>query len=170
MCYAHNDDFESIAASMMEADGILIGSPVYVLGVPSKLRALMERTGGFTANSMNEASGKLRFKAFGAIVVAAGRRAGQDQTATELFNWAFCMGMSIIPAFPTANGLPAASIHIGSADYQHGCDRDRYQGDASPGISGRCAPVECHQHGGFRAHLPGRTSQPDPGGTGYFRR
>ncbi len=116
MCYAHEDDFESIVESIVTADGIIIGSPVYVFGVPSKLRAMMERTGGFTANSMNEAAGKLRYKSFGAIGVAAGRRAGQDQTAAELFNWAFCMGMTIVPAFPTENGLPAASIHFGSAD------------------------------------------------------
>ncbi len=116
ICYAHRDDLGGLARSLMEADGVVLGSPVYVFGIPSKLRALMERTSAFTANSMNEAAGLLRYKPLGAIVVAAGRRAGQDSAASEIFSWALCMGMAIVPAFPTENGLPAASIHCGSAD------------------------------------------------------
>lgn len=116
VCYAHDDDLGPLARSLMDTDGVILGSPVYVFGIPSKLRALMERTSAFTANSMNEAAGRLRYKPLGAIVVAAGRRAGQDSVASEIFSWALCMGMAVVPAFPTGNGLPAASIHCGSAD------------------------------------------------------
>ena len=116
VCYAHNDDLEPLARSLMAADGVILGSPVYVFGIPSKLRAVMERTSAFTATSMNEAAGRLMYKPLGVIVVAAGRRAGQDSAASEIFHWALCMGMAIVPAFPTGNGLPAASIHCGSAD------------------------------------------------------
>lgn len=116
LCYAHDDDLGTLARFIMDADGLILGSPVYVFGIPSKLRAFMERTSAFTANSMNEAAGRLRNKALGAIVVAAGRRAGQDPAASEIYHWALCMGMAVVPAFPTENGLPAASIHCGSAD------------------------------------------------------
>lgn len=85
LCYAHENDLQSIASLLMDSDGIIMGSPVYVLGIPSKLRAIMERTSEFTANSMNEASGRLQYKTLGAVVVAAGRRAGQDQAATEIY-------------------------------------------------------------------------------------
>ncbi|MFC1824998.1 flavodoxin family protein, partial [Thermodesulfobacteriota bacterium] len=115
-CYAHKDDLQSVAERLLEADGIIIGSPVYVFGVPSKLRAFFERTAAFTATAMNEASGSLCYKSLGILVVAAGRRAGQDQTAAEIMNWGLCMGLNIVPAFPTNDGLPAASMHIASAD------------------------------------------------------
>jgi len=116
ICYAHDDDLEPIIKAILEVEGIIMGAPVYVFGIPSKLRALMERTGAFTANGMNEAAGRLRHKSFGGIAVAAGRRAGQDQAAGELLNWALCMGMTVVPAFPTENGLPASSVHVASAD------------------------------------------------------
>lgn len=42
-CVHHKDSFQEIFAKMKEADGILLGSPVYSANVSSNMQALLER-------------------------------------------------------------------------------------------------------------------------------
>ncbi len=63
-----NDDMQEIYSKLLEADGIIFGSPVYFWGVTAQAKALMDRTFAFLADR------RLRNKVAGAVVVA--RRTG----------------------------------------------------------------------------------------------
>ena len=70
------DDFNDCLAKMIEADGIILGSPVYSAGVTSQMKALLDRASIVLAANR----GLLKYKA-GAAVVAV-RRGG----ATSAFD------------------------------------------------------------------------------------
>lgn len=84
------DDFEAVFSKMEEADGIIIGSPVYVARASSLLTALLERV-TFSAR----ASGRMLTGKVGAPVTVA-RRTGQAFAFAELLLWYFINDM-IIP-------------------------------------------------------------------------
>ncbi|MEX2680131.1 MAG: flavodoxin family protein [Candidatus Sigynarchaeota archaeon] len=65
-----DDDVNAIYQKMVEADGIILGSPVYFGNVASRMQMLIERTGYIARGNENPFKGKL-----GAPVVVA-RRAG----------------------------------------------------------------------------------------------
>lgn len=69
-CVMTNDDFNECFAKMEEADGIVLGSPVYSAGVTSQIKALIDRASVVLAVN----KGLFRHKA-GAAVIAA-RRGG----------------------------------------------------------------------------------------------
>lgn len=77
------DDFANIFDKMKEADGILLGSPVYVARPTSLLSALLER-----ATFSGRAAGQvLAGKVGGPVTVA--RRTGQAMASAELLLWFF---------------------------------------------------------------------------------
>lgn len=83
------DDFEAIFSKMEEADGIIIGSPVYVAKPSALLLALLERV-TFSAR----ASGRMLTGKVGAPVTVA-RRTGQAFAFAELLLWYFINDMVI---------------------------------------------------------------------------
>lgn len=85
-----DDDFEVVFQKMYQADGILIGSPVYVSRTTSLLAAFLER-----ATFSGRGSGRLLSGKVGAPVTVA-RRAGQTLAFSELLLWYFINDM-IIP-------------------------------------------------------------------------
>lgn len=84
-----DDDFEAIYAKMSEADGIIIGSPVYVARPTSMLAAFLER-----ATFSGRASGRMLSGKVGAPVTVA-RRTGQAMAAAELLLWYFINDITI---------------------------------------------------------------------------
>jgi len=83
------DDFEEIFAKMMAADGIIVGSPVYVARASSLLSALLER-----ATFSGRASGRMLSGKVGAPVTVA-RRTGQAFASAELLLWYFINDITI---------------------------------------------------------------------------
>lgn len=91
------DDFMPIFKKMVEADGVLLGSPVYFGSAYAKLKAFLERAGILSEgrNSIDEpvvkgwpfkkGLGLFRRKVGGAIVLA--RRTGANFTLAELTLW-----------------------------------------------------------------------------------
>ena len=87
-----NDDMQVLYSKMLQADGIVFGSPVYFWGVTAQAKALIDRTyclasGHRALLSKDRRSGEarqkgLRHKAAGIIVVA--RRAGGTSAFTQL--------------------------------------------------------------------------------------
>ena len=71
-CVHRNDHFHEIFDKMKEADGIILGSPVYTANLSANMQALLERCGVVT--DMNRDAGLFRYKV-GAAVTAA-RRGG----------------------------------------------------------------------------------------------
>lgn len=85
-----NDDFKPIFDKMVEADGIIIASPVYFSSATPQVKALIDRAG-----YLSIARGRVfENKVGGALVVA--RRAGQNFTLAELLFFFLHQGM-IVP-------------------------------------------------------------------------
>jgi len=83
------DDFAPILEKMLEAEGVILGSPVYVGSVTAQMKAFMDRT-GYMARGMQTPF--LR-KVAGAVVVA--RRAGHNFTLMQLLQFFNLFGMII---------------------------------------------------------------------------
>ena len=89
-CAIDNDILNELVARMIEADGIIIGSPTYFANVSSEVKALIDRAGLVAI-----ANGHMLKRKAGAAVVAV-RRAG----ATNVFdaiNKFFFINQMIVP-------------------------------------------------------------------------
>jgi len=89
-CVIKKDDLNSYVAKMIEADGIIIGSPVYFSNVTSEVKAFMDRTG-----LVARANDYLFDKKVGAAVLAV-RRAGAT-FAFSAINFFFFIQQMIVP-------------------------------------------------------------------------
>jgi multimeric flavodoxin WrbA len=89
-CVVTNDGMNDCIAAMIEADGIIIGSPTYFANVTAEVKALIDRAG-----MVSTANGGLLQKKVGAAVVAA-RRAGSVQ-AFDAINRLFLYSQMIVP-------------------------------------------------------------------------
>ncbi len=89
-CAIKDDDFHPILRKMIEADGIIIGSPVYFGCATSQTTSLLHRAGYVSRNNGNLLKGKV-----GAPVVVA-RRAGHNFTFAQLLFFFIVNGM-IVP-------------------------------------------------------------------------
>ncbi|ENN96426.1 NADPH-dependent FMN reductase [Methanocaldococcus villosus KIN24-T80] len=92
------DDVEDILNKMREADGIIIGSPVYFGGVSAQLKILMDRSRPLRYGF------QLKNKVGGAIAVGASRNGGQETTIQQIHNFFLIHSMIIVgDAEPTAH-------------------------------------------------------------------
>ncbi|BCN29276.1 flavodoxin family protein [Anaeromicropila herbilytica] len=76
-CIIHNDIFEDCFQKMVEADGILLGSPVYSADISANMKAFLERAGVVVATN----PGLLKYKV-GASVAAVRRGGGLNAIDT----------------------------------------------------------------------------------------
>jgi multimeric flavodoxin WrbA len=88
-CVIQNDDFQDIFNKMVEADIIVVGSPVYFGSAVPELMALLDRA-GYVGRPQNLFSRKLG----GPVCVA--RRAGHNFTLAQLNYW-FLINDMIVP-------------------------------------------------------------------------
>jgi multimeric flavodoxin WrbA len=89
-CGFKNDDLNEIMAKMIEADGIILGSPTYFSNMTPELKAVIDRSGMVAI-----ANGRILRRKVGAAVVAA-RRAGSIHTFNSI-NHFFTIEEMIIP-------------------------------------------------------------------------
>lgn len=95
MCTLEKDDFDEVFDKMVEADGIIVGSPVYNSSTPADVKALLDRAGFLSrwiSNDMKSKSDSYDWKgtAFSGKVAApitVARRAGQNFAFAELLLW-----------------------------------------------------------------------------------
>lgn len=85
---AINDGFNEISEKFAEADGIIIGSPVYYAGINGTLKCFLDRA--FYVNSA-----KMRFKPAAAIVAL--RRSGVTDSYQTIYNYFAFSEMLITP-------------------------------------------------------------------------
>ena len=83
-CILENDGFKRIFDKMAEADGIILGSPVYSADVSARMKALLERAGAGYIAAMNP---ELMRHKVGAAVAAV--RRGGGMTAVDAMNHFF---------------------------------------------------------------------------------
>ena len=96
-CVIDDDLVNTCIEKMSEADGIILGSPVYFLDVTSEMKALIDRAG-----FVSYANGLLFKNKIGNATVAV-RRAGASRTADSMLHFLLANEM-IVP------GLPAIGI------------------------------------------------------------
>jgi multimeric flavodoxin WrbA len=89
-CAVEKDIINECIGKMVEADGILLGSPTYFADVSAGMKALIERSG-----MVSRANGDLYKRKVGAGVVAV-RRAGSYHVFSSL-NSFFLIGQMIVP-------------------------------------------------------------------------
>jgi multimeric flavodoxin WrbA len=89
-CNVDKDELNTYIEKMLEADGILLGSPTYFADVSATMKALIERAG-----MVARANGDMFKRKAGAGVVAA-RRGGATHVFSSL-NYFFLIGQMIIP-------------------------------------------------------------------------
>lgn len=129
------DDFDPVYQAMLDADGIMIGSPVYYGSATPELMALLGRAG--YASRMH---GLFARKVGGPVVVA--QRAGQDMVLSQLLMWYMINGF-IVPG--------GANWNIA-----FGGEKGAVRGDAT-GVR------TAHAFGGDIAWLLGKIHQQAPG-------
>jgi len=91
-CVQDDPAFDGVIERIVEADGLLVGSPVYFGSATPQLMALLDRVGYVNRN--NPVKRFLRRKVGAAIVVA--RRAGHNFTFAQL-NYFFLLSEMIVP-------------------------------------------------------------------------
>ena len=91
------DDMREITEKLMEADGMIIGSPVYFGSVTSQLKMLIDRSRPLRG------SFKLRNKIGGAIAVGGSRNGGQESTISTIHDF-----LLIHDAVVVGDGAPMA--------------------------------------------------------------
>jgi multimeric flavodoxin WrbA len=89
-CSVKNDSVNSYISKMLEADGIILGSPTYFSNVSASMKALIERAG-----MVGRANDDMYKRKVGAAVVAV-RRAGATHVFSSL-NYFFLFGQMIVP-------------------------------------------------------------------------
>ncbi|ADG13485.1 NADPH-dependent FMN reductase [Methanocaldococcus infernus ME] len=92
------DDVEDILKKMLEADGIILGSPVYFGGVTAQLKMIMDRSRPLRSGF------QLKNKVGGAISVGGSRNGGQETTIEQIHNFFLIHSMIVVgDAEPTAH-------------------------------------------------------------------
>ena len=86
-CVQDQDPVNEVIAKMIEADGLILGSPVYFSDLTPELKALIDRGGFVTLGN-----GRLMDRKVGAAVVVA-RRAGQGHTYDSINHFFGISGM-----------------------------------------------------------------------------
>jgi multimeric flavodoxin WrbA len=88
------DDFEPIFLKIREADGLILGTPVYFGSATPNIKSFMDRAGYVCRQGEN-----FFYRKVGAPIVVA-RRAGQNFTLAQLTFFFLLMGMIVIPGSP----------------------------------------------------------------------
>ena len=105
-CAQEDDDFHPIFTAMGQADGLIVGSPVYFGSATPNLMALLDRAGYVARQGDNVFARKV-----GSPIVVA-RRAGVNFTYAQLQFWFCIMGMFVPGAtyWPIAYGLQPGEV------------------------------------------------------------
>lgn len=107
------DSMQKIYDKLLEADGIIIGSPVYVGSVTAQLKAMMDRCRALGKKFHKEKKpNPLRLKVGAAIAVASGRHAGQENVLQTIRT--FFSHMDMIPV-----GMTAPHTQLGATGIAH---------------------------------------------------
>jgi len=88
-CVVDDDIVNDCIAKMIEADGIVLGSPVYFLDVTSEMKALIDRAG-----MVARANDALFRRKVGTAAVAV-RRSGANHTVDTILHFMLYSGMTV---------------------------------------------------------------------------
>lgn len=113
-CAQSDDDFAGILDKMKQAQGIILGSPVYLSSVVPQMMALLARA-TFIAHWNDKF---LKDKVGGPITVA--RRAGHNMAFSQLLLWFFINGITVPGSTYWTVGMAGQSGAHDAADDEEG--------------------------------------------------
>ncbi len=115
----HNDDAAGVIDAMFGADGIVIGSPVYDMGISGQLACLFNR---FRSRDRELCADPRPFasKVGGAIACGGSRNGGQEMAVNTILNFCLTQGMIAVGAgcWENAGGY-VFSNDLGKWDEDH---------------------------------------------------
>jgi multimeric flavodoxin WrbA len=118
-CVSITDDLDEVFLKMMEADGIIIGTPTYWAGVTAQLKMLIDRSMALEACDY-----ALRNKVGGALTCAVGRNLGLETCLVDIHNWFIQQDMIVVSVGPERVGGSAAGATaiqvVGNVDMKLG--------------------------------------------------
>lgn len=135
-CIIKDDMTNMLYEKLLEADGIILGSPVYFGSISAQLKAILDRTINIKMRKL-----WLRHKVGAAITVAAHRHGGQETTIQAINSYFMINGMII-----ASDGAP----NIEEYKYWANETYDNKSAENTPNIWGR-------------AHFPGGFAEPNYG-------
>ena len=112
-CYEYNDDSKILNAKVLDADGILLGFPVYVYGIPGLVKNFLDKLHHFGPMSLTPYSGALMWKAMGIISQGGQVYGGQELNHHAVAAVAQSLGMYVVTAWPTIDAPMPSSSHVG---------------------------------------------------------
>lgn len=92
-CTLHKDDVTDLLPRILEADGIILASPVYMMAPTPQIMALLSRFRG-TWVVLNKNPDAFAPIAGGAIAVGGTRNGGQESAIKTLMGWFHTQGMT----------------------------------------------------------------------------
>jgi len=102
-CYEWNDDTHILLKKMVEMDGLILGTPVYTLGINALGRMFMEKCHMFGSLSFGRGERMVAYKPVGAIAVGGQAISGQEACAVSIWYWAIGLGMLPVGAWATVD-------------------------------------------------------------------
>jgi multimeric flavodoxin WrbA len=97
------DDMQALYPKLIEANGIIVGTPVYYWGMTAQAKAFIDRTFIFRTDR------PLRNKPVGLVVVA--RRRGISATLSALLNYCFTQKVHVVGGVTAYADEPGAVRH-----------------------------------------------------------
>jgi len=92
-----DDDMVVLVKKWAEFDGFIFGTPTYVGGISSQMKALWDR-GAMMCQGLMSRGLSIRNKVAGAVTCAAFRNGGQETTLLDI--WRMCSYLDLIPVGP----------------------------------------------------------------------
>lgn len=86
-----DDDMEKVREKLIDADAIVVSSPVYFGSVSAQLKSLIDRTRPLRRNGF-----LLKNKIGAAIAIGDSRNGGQEFTIQQIHNWMHIHGMVVV--------------------------------------------------------------------------
>jgi multimeric flavodoxin WrbA len=114
--YKDNDDMPY--ADLIDADGILLATPVYFGTVSSLLKTYMDRTEPFFRRTKRAwLKAGLRYKVGGALVMGHSRQGGQEYTIMTIHNYFLILEMIVVGAMSGEMIFPGPSFGAAGVQY-----------------------------------------------------
>jgi len=95
LCRGVKDDVNAIFKKMLEADGWIIGNPVYFGGITAQLKAIIDRS-----MSVEYAGCGFRNKVAGVVTVAVTRHGGHEGTIIDIHRFCMIHDMIVVGSGP----------------------------------------------------------------------
>jgi multimeric flavodoxin WrbA len=118
-CPPHPDDAVVLTKKVLEADAVIVGTPVYIGTVTGILKSFIDRSIMMTEMGPLGPLG-MRNKPCGVVVSAAARIGGHEMAVVDIWRWAILADMPVIGIGPE---------RLYSANYWGACATESYHGD-----------------------------------------